>query len=272
VLIIDNELHPETSAFRTPRVATARGVPINAIDERVFVMNLRGQLKSIIDLKPFLDALEPGRFKVIVLDAWYRFMPAGSDENDNASMANIYNTIDAYADRLGCCFVVIHHTSKGGQASKAVTDVGAGAGSQSRAVDTHLVLRPHEEDGVVVLDAAVRSWPPVEPACFRWEFPVWQPDPALDPADLKSARGGKRKDKPEHILRAFVEAFVEAEPATRSTIIERATKSGLSFWYADRSLRAADCDGIIIRTGTGKRNDPYLYSVGEPHENKEGKS
>lgn len=48
-----------------------------------------------------------------------------------------------------------------------LTDVGAGAGSQSRATDAHVVLRPHEEDGVAVLDAAVRSWPPIEPMCMR---------------------------------------------------------------------------------------------------------
>jgi RecA-family ATPase len=65
-------------------------------------------------------------------------------ENDNASMAAVYNAIDRYADRLGCCFVAIHHASKGSQAEKSVTDVGAGAGSMSRAADTHLILRPHE--------------------------------------------------------------------------------------------------------------------------------
>ncbi len=43
------------------------------------------------------------------------------------------------------------------QAGKAITDVGAGAGSQSRATDTHLILRPHEEKNCAVLDAAVRS-------------------------------------------------------------------------------------------------------------------
>jgi len=38
-----------------------------------------------------------------------------------------------------------HHRQRAAQ-GKAITDVGAGAGSQSRATDTHLVLRPHEEE------------------------------------------------------------------------------------------------------------------------------
>ena len=47
-------------------------------------------------------------------------------------MANIYNQIDWCADQLGCSFVLIHHASKGNQSVKSVTDVGSGAGSQSR--------------------------------------------------------------------------------------------------------------------------------------------
>ncbi len=75
--------------------------------------------------------------------------------------------------QLNCSFVLVHHASKGNQSVKSVTDVGAGAGSQSRATDTHLVLRHHQEPGCVVVDAAVRSWPPIEPQCLRWSFPVW---------------------------------------------------------------------------------------------------
>ena len=54
-------------------------------------------------------------------------MPAGADENDNATMAGLYNALDCYADALGAAFVNIHHSSKGDQSGKAVTDVGAGA-------------------------------------------------------------------------------------------------------------------------------------------------
>jgi len=51
-------------------------------------------------------------------------------------------------------------------------------------------LRPHEENDVVVLDAAVRSWPPVE---LRCTFPVWTTDDTLDPADLLTARARRRR-------------------------------------------------------------------------------
>ena len=272
VLIVDNELHPETSAHRLPKVAEARGLTVREIGPRISVDNLRGRLRDIFALAPYFEALEPGRFKVIVLDAFYRFMPEGGDENDNGTMANIYNAIDRFADRLGCCFVLIHHSTKGSQSSKSVTDVGAGAGAQSRATDTHLVLRPHEEEGVVVLDAAVRSWKPVDPVCLRWDFPVWTVDESHDPSALKSDKGGKRSDKPQHTPTSFVEAFVHAEPATRSAILERAVEGGVSQWRADQLLRTADGDGLMVREGSGKRNEPYTYRVGEPSEREEGES
>ena len=109
---------------------------------------------------------------LIVLDALYRLMPRGMDENDNGAMAQVYNQTDRYAQRVRSAFALVHHTTKGLQGDKGVTDVGAGAGSQSRAADTHLILRPHQQEGVVVLDAAVRSWPPLQPRCLPPGPPV----------------------------------------------------------------------------------------------------
>lgn len=74
------------------------------------------------------DSIEPGRFNLVVLDAFYRFMPRDMDENDNGTMANIYNLIDALADRLNAAFVIIHHASKGNQSGKAVAASAFGTG------------------------------------------------------------------------------------------------------------------------------------------------
>ncbi len=51
-----------------------------------------------------------------------------TDENDDAAMCRLYNLIDAYAEQLGAAFILVHHTSKGNQSGKGVTDVGSGAG------------------------------------------------------------------------------------------------------------------------------------------------
>ena len=231
VLVMDNELHGETSANRIPKVANALGILFDDYADRLHVDNLRGKLRDIRNLESYFASIEPGQYNVIILDAFYRFMPANTDENDNGAVASIYNILDRYADRLKCCFILIHHSTKGLQSDKSVTDVGAGAGSQSRATDTHLILRQHEEDGVVVLDAAVRSWKPIDPVCLRWEFPAWHIDTDLDPTQLRKAN---RKIKRDEIASApaepkivwtvekFVESFLSADALATNIIIAKA--------------------------------------------------
>lgn len=256
VLIIDNELHGETSANRIPKVAKARGLGTDEFADRVFIRNLRGGLQDIVSLGTFFRAIERGRFRLIVLDAFYRFLPAGMDENANADMASLYNHIDRYAADLGCAFVLIHHSSKGNQSGKSVTDVGAGAGSQSRATDAHLVLRPHEEPDVVVLDAAVRSWPPQESACLRWAFPVWDVADDLDPKRLKveTPRRRQRADRPsppeDWTPERFVGAFMSGGPALRDEILMAAAKD-LSHAKASSMLKLAEARGLVQRVQPG---------------------
>jgi hypothetical protein len=263
VLILDNELHGETSANRIPRVAVARQAPFGDYADSIFVHNMRGTLQNLLAMEPYFANVEPGRFKIIVLDAFYRFMPVGTNENDNGTMATLYNSIDRYANRLRCSFVLIHHSTKGNQSDKSITDVGAGAGAQSRATDTHVILRAHEEEKAVVLDAAVRSWPPVTATCLRWEFPVWTPAPDLDAANLKRPKGfyraGERKDgwTPEK----FAAAYVDDTRTERKAVLARAVAAGMSAGTAARLLRLADDNGLLDRQGKGTRKDPYTYRL-----------
>jgi hypothetical protein len=151
--------------------------------------------------------------------------------------------------------VLIHHTSKGNQSGKAITDVGAGAGSQSRATDTHLVLRPHKEDDVVVLEAAVRSWPPVMPRCLRWAFPVWTPADDLDPTLLRSEqpkRTRKEEKEPEWDAERFTGTFVGAEPKLVDAILAEANRQGVNDFKCRTLLRKAEAVGLVHRWDMGR--------------------
>lgn len=216
VVLIDNELHEETLADRIQRVATAKGMTVDDLDGWLEVKSLRGALQSFKTLDAGMLApkhVEPGRYGMVIFDAFYRFnCDDGSDENDNGYMARTYNLLDSMAKRLDACLVCIHHTSKGNQSDKAVTDVGAGAGSMSRAADTHLVLREHELAGHLVVDAAMRSWKPLEPTVVRFEYPLFHPEPMLAPT-LKRASKGKDDGWDEH---RFVDEFFPT-PATEWT-------------------------------------------------------
>lgn len=231
VLIIDNELHKETSASRLPKVIASRGFDLKKVGPWLSIVNQRGRLKTIEDIGNHLAEYREKKYRLIIIDAFYRAMPRGIDENDNGAIADVYNMLDRYAQEIGCAFVLIHHTSKGNQAQKSVTDVGAGAGSQSRAADTHLVLRRHKEEGVVVMDSVVRSFRSTSPVCLRWDFPLWKRDDSLSPDDLEGKvepravkHGTEAALETENALRHIRELVDSEKPETKTVFITKIEK------------------------------------------------
>ena len=250
VLIIDNELHPETSANRIPKVVAARGIDIRKVRNDIYVENQRGRLGNIEDLANRIETLKPYGFRLVIIDAFYRAMPKGTDENDNGTVAGIYNLIDKYAAALDCAFVLIHHTSKGNQSLKAVTDVGAGAGSQSRASDTHVILRRHKEQGCVVMESVVRSFPSVGAVCLRWNWPLWERDDSLNPEDLD----GKKEERPTSandpdpsvLARRLAEVVREDSPVGKGVFVEEVrTFYGITQKTAKLAVESAIAGGYV---------------------------
>jgi hypothetical protein len=186
ILIADNELHREELAHRVKSVAAAMGIKAN---NNLHFTCLRGSDIDVNGLDSKLDEIGGSRFDIIVIDALYRILPAGSSENDNAAMTQLYNRLDAIASKCDAAVICVHHTSKGGQGEKSVTDVGAGAGSISRAADTHLVIRPHAEDGHCVIDAVTRSGKSPEPVTGVFKYPLWSVSD-MKP-ELKSFEAGR---------------------------------------------------------------------------------
>ncbi|MBO4287852.1 MAG: AAA family ATPase, partial [Kiritimatiellae bacterium] len=250
VLIIDNELHPETSANRIPKVVAARGFDLKKVQNDIYVDNQRGRLGNIEDLANQIETLKPYGFKLVIIDAFYRALPKGTDENDNGTVAGLYNLIDKYAAALDCAFVLIHHTSKGNQSLKSITDVGAGAGSQSRASDTHVILRRHKEEGCVVMESVVRSFPSVGAVCLRWDWPLWERDDSLNPEDLD----GKKEDRPTSagdpdpsaIASRLAEVVQDDPPMVKGVFIEAVkTFYGITLKTARLAVESAIAGGYI---------------------------
>jgi hypothetical protein len=266
VLLVDNELHPETLADRIPRVARAKGIPVDQYADRLCVRTLRGGLQNLLAMGGYFRSIERCRFKLIICDAFYRFLPPGTDENDNGAMANLYNLLDAYAEATGACFVVIHHSTKGNQSLKSVMDVGAGAGSQGRAADSHVVLRRHEEEDVVVMEGETRSWPRFAASCLRREFPLWVPAPELDPSQLRSERPKRSADADRWTPEQFAACFVRPEPLLRDGVIAAAVAQGLAEWRATKLLRQAEASGLVFRWSSGRNRPSAFASVPQPQE------
>ncbi|MCC6321081.1 MAG: AAA family ATPase [Phycisphaerales bacterium] len=275
VLLIDAELHRETLARRLAAVQQSLGVS-DADMTALEVWSVRGQRLTIDDIAAALCDVPKGKYRVIVIDALYRFLPLDGEENANETMMRIYNTLDGIAERTGAAVVVIHHTSKGDQSGRAVTDVGAGGGAQSRATDTHLILRQHEVTGAVVVDAALRSFAPLDSFVIRRSVmePNWVLAPELDPAELKAPkrRGKDRKPDAETPAREpirtwtpedFAADIVGRERSIKDDVIARGVERGLGKGQAESLLKRAIGAGIVHRHQDGP-SEPHRFSIDPP--------
>lgn len=221
VLLIDNELHPETGLQRLHTVARGVGADLGAIDSQMRIAWLRGASAGLEEIEAAIRSEPRGTYSVIALDAFYRFIPKGTDENANGDMVQLYNHLDRIAAYAGAAIVNVHHASKGDQSQKGTTDVGSGAGAISRAVDTHIVYLRHATEGCVTMRAVCRSFPPPKACVLRVEPPNVTIEAEMDPDDLwtpKKAAGARQR---AWTVDEFVAAFVDGK-ATKREVVERA--------------------------------------------------
>lgn len=239
ILILDNELHMETFAARQ-RAIMERMQILEAYADSVHVVPLRGKRCDIHDIRAWLlETYRPGDLSLVIIDAFYKALPQGIGENDNSQMMQVYAVLDEIADTLQCAVLNIHHASKGEQGSKRVTDVGAGAGSISRAADTHIVIRPHQQDGYFVLEAVTRSFPQPEKITIHNDAGVWQKsliEPVVATATPATAtkRQQELKDDCERLKKLLVNGT--------TTITKIRNETG---WRNDKVKRLlADIDAV----------------------------
>jgi len=264
VLILDNELHKRTLRHRIKQVCRAMNIDPEALRGRLFFDIFRGRLVRFNELTPYFTSLADHGFSLIICDAYYRFF--AGDENSNSETATAYNLLDQFAALTGAAIVLIHHQSKGDQSGKSVTDVGAGAGSQSRAADTHAVMREHEEPGKVVLEAKCRTWRTPLAITLEYDYPLWKARPDIVPV-LKTLRKRRVRDeteKPSYETAAEL-ALDEPKPLVYFTAKMRlgATKT--------RQLlaEAVEC-GLIHAWPPATKNEPARWANKSPPLTQEG--
>ena len=86
VLLVDNELHRETGLQRLQKAFRQARIPWEDVEANVDVAWLRGQRAGLDDLEATVRRMPRGEWSLIILDAFYRFIPAGMDENSNSDM------------------------------------------------------------------------------------------------------------------------------------------------------------------------------------------
>ncbi len=255
VLVIDNELKPAILRERYHRVATMMGLRLEDLQGWLFFKSHRGNLRSLDQYAKELEEVKSRGIGVVIIDALYRALPKGVDENSNSQILSVYNLLDQYAMAYGCSFILVHHTSKGTQEGKSLTDVGSGAGVQSRAADTHLALLPHKSvSNAVVVHAATRSFPPMAPFCLRRDDILWKVDAAI-PVNENSPQ------EPRKLVQGEVAEVLAnlGGSATLTTLSEALMqRSGCDFQSATDKIDRAVLAGRIFKTSRiSKMNKPY---------------
>ncbi|MFN6136903.1 MAG: AAA family ATPase [Planctomycetota bacterium] len=261
VLVVDNELHNETLASRYDRIAFDMQIE-DSERSGLEVVSLRGENVNINNAEMMLRVPE-GKYGLIVFDALYRMLPEETNENSNAQMMLIYNKLDQLAKSWGAAVVVIHHASKGDQSEKSVTDVGAGAGSISRAADSHLIIRPHEQQGLHVLEAVTRSFPSPDPVSIRFTYPLWQAE-TIEPQikTRKSGSGEAKQLKWEEDKQSVFDAIPTTGEVTQSKV--RSITGHRQDRVVSLIAELAKDQRVKIREEPGSRKGQvcYFYSRG----------
>jgi hypothetical protein len=257
VLLIDNELMKPMIPQRITDVAEAMALKPGDYLDAIDVVSLRGGIINLNGIGTrIIEAIQADEYSMIILDAWYR---AIRSESDHDEMRDAYNMVDRFAMTTGAAWALIHHSTKGNQADRRVTDVGSGAGTQSRAADTHLILREHEDPDCVVLDAAVRSFAPLKPVVLRFGFPVWTVDQTADPQALKrpKTRGKADQEQLDRDGKRTVLDAIESGPQTRRAL---RTICGMGCDRINRIIRQLLDDGEIETSYIGKHE--YIQTAG----------
>lgn len=242
VLICDAELHPGELHERL-RVSLGADMMSAAID----VLPLRGQGVDLNRLGEQLRGVGPGGYSLIVVDALYRFLPEGVSENDNSAMMRVYNSLDQIAARTQAAVAIVHHASKGDQSGKSVTDTGSGAGAISRAADSHLVIRPHQEEGLFVLQAVTRSFAQPADRSIRWRYPHWE---LVSDRPQLATRKTAAVERQQQLDAAAEAAIRDALAGSEKSVSELRGATGMG---NDRIVRTLKRMGAIGRQVKSKR-------------------
>lgn len=244
-LLADNELHVETLADRVRTLASAKDIDLDRLADWLQVACLRGEPCDRDPLEAIETATRSVRPGLLVIDALYRALPIGTEENDNPAVTRVYGRLVRLAAETGAAVVVVHHTSKGDQRFRAVTDVGAGAGAQSRACDSHVILRPGHRVGSAVMDMALRSFESREGVGLRFDCPVWSVDPTVRPRHPTEDRATAVGES--WTAERFAQEIVGSSLRTRADI-ESGRPAGMSQREVGRLLADGVEKGCIVRS------------------------
>lgn len=188
VLYLDSELFRVMFKDRVSKILDARGLTVDDVRGNFHSVSLRGNNVGVDALRPYFERHAGNGYSLILIDPLYQFIedqPGESAENMSGGMKHVYKLLGEFAEITGAGIVISHHATKGNQADKDIADVGSGSNVQARACDSHLVIRPHQEERHYSFHGLLRHWAPIDPFVMRWEYPIWEQTEGFDPEAMR---------------------------------------------------------------------------------------
>jgi hypothetical protein len=221
VLIINLELMEGTLKRRLKIISEARG--LKKIPN-VFTLNLRGYPTNAAKLLEYLSKQMKPEYDLIIIDPLYK-LTAGKEENAAGEMAVVMNTIEEIIKITRAAVVIPAHFAKGDSSKKDSIDRISGSGVFARDPDSIITITGLEEDKTFIIEANLRSLPPINPFTLRWNFPVFQVDPSIDKTKIKPAKSGR---PPKYTVEQIVEVLGNKKKKSAEWQAECNVKTGIA--------------------------------------------
>ena len=133
--------------------------------------------------------------KAVCVDPVWRLL-GNREENSNTGIGQVFKPFSKFSREADASAIGVHHYAKGSPAAKEVIDRGSGAGAFARDAATLLMLTAHKEADAYVIDIVTNDFPKTDRFCIRFNHPIFELAPDLDPDELKmpvDAKGPVKK-------------------------------------------------------------------------------
>ena len=181
---------------------------------------------------------------LIIVDTLQRFTRV-KDVSDYAQLSNATDPLIELARDSGAALVYVHHAGKGEKADPVDSPLGSTAIAGS--VDTVMLIKRSPEHRTI----ATRQ---------RYGDDLPETILVMDPATRRISLGGSKTEADQKAMeRSMLEYFANLEQTVDEATIREDVEGRRSTQLA--ALRSLVADGMVRRSGTGKRGDPYLYQL-----------
>ncbi|MBX6752744.1 MAG: AAA family ATPase [Thermorudis peleae] len=192
-------------------------------------------------LEALASAIETHKPALVIIDPLLKLVRV-RDANDYAEVTRALEPVIELARQSGAHLMLIHHLSKG---ERNGGDAILGSTALFGAVDTAILMRRNPIDGTRTIETIQRYGEDMPESVI-----------ALDEQTGTLTLAGTVAERKQAEAEAAILEALSDEPLTEPEIRDAVEMKGI---VVSRALRSLVEQGVLQRTGTGRRGDPYRY-------------